>query len=272
MLHGVLARARTSLRLRALDLADTVRGRSEPLVPPRRLHFVGPGDFVAVGDEFLGHFVELGDLKPTDRVLDIGCGIGRMARPLTRYLDAAGSYDGFDVSLEGIEWCRRHYARFDGFRFEHADLVNATYNPGGAERAREYRFPYPDASFDFAFAISVFTHLVQPDAANYLAEASRLLKPGGRLFTTWLLIDDDARARIAAGDAAFDLVRHDAETAVMNSGTPEEAIAFEYGWVRGRLDEQRLTLRGLWRGMWSGRESGRSFQDIVIAAKPARPS
>ena len=268
MLRSVLARARTSLRLRTLDVADRVRGRSEPLVPPRRLNFVGPGDFVAVGDEFLRHFIELGGLEPGERVLDIGCGIGRMARPLTSYLDAGGSYDGFDVSREGIEWCRRHYARFDGFRFEHADLVNATYNPGGAERASEYRFPYPDASFDFALAISVFTHLVQADAANYLGEAARVLRPGGRLLSTWLLLDDDARERVAAGSAAFDLHRRDAETSVMNEGTPEEAVAFDEGWVKRRLGECGVTVTGVWPGTWCGRESGRSFQDIVIAMKP----
>jgi SAM-dependent methyltransferase len=264
----LLAQARTSLRNRALDVADRVRGRSEPLVPPRRLNFVGPGDFVAVGDEFLRHFVELGGLRPTDRVLDIGCGIGRMARPLTGYLEAGGGYDGFDVSREGIEWCRRHYAGFDRFRFQHADLVNATYNPGGTERTSVYRFPFADASFDFAFAISVLTHLVQPDAVNYLAEASRVLAPGGRLLTTWLLLDDESRARIEAGDAAFDLRARDAETAVLSAGTPEEAIAYDLGWVAERLDALGFERHSVWPGTWSGRAEGRSFQDMVVAAKP----
>jgi SAM-dependent methyltransferase len=266
---GVLAHARTSLRIRALDVADRIRGRSEPLVPPRRLNFVGPGNFVAVGDEFMRHFAELGELRSGERVLDIGCGIGRMARPLAGYLDSGGSYDGFDVSREGIEWCRRHYRDLPAsFRFRHADIANALYNPNGAERAEAYRFPYDDASFDFAFAVSVFTHLVQDDAANYLAEAARVLAPGGRLLTTWLLLDDDARARIAAGDAAFDLRERDAETAVINAGTPEQAIAFDEGWVGQRLTDVGLRVSGLWPGTWSGRNDGRSFQDIVVAAKP----
>ena len=49
--------------------------------------FVGDGDYRAIGLEYLGHYVTIGGLKPTDRVLDIGCGIGRMAVPLTQYLD-----------------------------------------------------------------------------------------------------------------------------------------------------------------------------------------
>jgi hypothetical protein len=56
-------RARTSLRLRALDAPDRLSGRSGRLVPPRRLQFVGDGDFVGIGDEFLSHLVGLCGLR-----------------------------------------------------------------------------------------------------------------------------------------------------------------------------------------------------------------
>ncbi len=161
---GMLARVTSSARLRALDLRDRLTGRGDPLVPPRRLNFVGNSDFVTTGDEFLEHFVELAGLRPSERVLDIGCGIGRMARPLARYLDASGSYDGFDINRAAIEWCRRHYRTHPNFRFEVADLRNQRYHPEGRHRADEYRFPYPDASFDVAVATSVFTHLLEGEA------------------------------------------------------------------------------------------------------------
>src|SRR5690349_1101666 len=98
------SRALTSLRLRSADALDRVRGRQDPLVPPRRLQFVGAGDFAATGDEFLGHLVDLAGLEPTSDVVDIGCGIGRIARPLAGYL-TTGSYAGFDVDPRGIAWC-----------------------------------------------------------------------------------------------------------------------------------------------------------------------
>jgi hypothetical protein len=64
----LLDRARTSLRLRALDVRDRVAGRADSLIPPRRLHFVGnaESDFAHTGDEFLEHFIGLGGLKATD--------------------------------------------------------------------------------------------------------------------------------------------------------------------------------------------------------------
>src|SRR5690349_5044074 len=130
------------------------------------MNFVGNSDFRATGDEFLGHFEELGGLAPSDRVLDVGCGIGRMARVLASELrPPTGSYDGFDVAGQAIAWCQRHYTGTPvPFRFAHVDLRHPVYNPTGAESATTFPFPYPDAHFDLVIATSVFTHLLEDEA------------------------------------------------------------------------------------------------------------
>src|SRR5689334_15882468 len=138
-----------------LDLIETLLGRRGPLIPPRRMMNVGSNqftrsDFLAIGEELFDYLVRVGGLKPDDKVLDVGCGLGRMAILLTRYLSNQGSYDGFDIQEEGIEWCsERITPRFPNFHFKHADLHNAFYNPKGTYQPHEYRFPYPDASFSF---------------------------------------------------------------------------------------------------------------------------
>ena len=71
--------------------------------------FVGSRrNYRKTGEEFLRYFVELGDLTPKGRILDVGCGIGRMAVPLTKYLDQEGSYEGFDIVEKGIRWCKKN--------------------------------------------------------------------------------------------------------------------------------------------------------------------
>jgi 2-polyprenyl-3-methyl-5-hydroxy-6-metoxy-1,4-benzoquinol methylase len=75
--------------------------------PPPEMTFCGDGDYRAIGAEFLGHFVRLGDLRPNERILDIGCGIGRMAVPLTQFLADDGRYTGIDIVRDGIGWCSR---------------------------------------------------------------------------------------------------------------------------------------------------------------------
>ena len=255
-------RVRDSLKLRALDLKDRLSGRADRLVPPRRLDYAGHSDFVDTGDEFLAYFGQLGGLQPDHAVLDVGCGMGRMARPLAGYLDGEGSYDGFDVNRDGIGWCRRRYARRDNFRFQVADLYNRRYNPHGAHAATEYRFPYDDGSFDLAIATSVLTHLLESEAEHYLAEIQRVLKPGGRALVTFFLLNDESRALIREGKAALAFLDPDDHVSVLDADLPEEAVAYDEGWVR-----ERLTVGEVRYGSWCGRDEFSSFQDIVLATR-----
>ena len=260
----MLRRAATSVRLRAADALDELSGRGDPLIPPRRLNFVGDSDFRATGDEFLGHFVALAGLKSGDRVLDIGCGIGRMARVLVPVLEAPGSYDGFDVSRTGIDWCRAHYLQTRApFRFEHVDVRHPEYNPGGVGDADQLRFPYDDQSFDLAIATSVFTHLLDGAVTHDLHETARVLAPGGRLFCTWLVVDPDSPP--LREHARYMLHSTDGAALVGDRKNPEAVVAYPLEWVRARLRDAGLKLRAPYRpGTWTGR-SGTSFQDLLVA-------
>jgi len=262
----------------ALDWLEVRLGRRDPLVPPARFHgLVGdPAAFVATGEAFLGHFREVGGLKAHERVLEVGCGIGRMAGPLTRYLDARGSYDGFDVMRNAIRWCQNSITpRHPSFRFRHADILNPHYNPGGTLAPCEFRFPYDDGSFDFVFLTSVFTHMLPADVRHYHGEIQRVLRSGGRSFATFFLLNDDARARLAEPTTELARTfrfRHARDGYWINDpDVPEAAVAYDEAWVRALYgaggDGGMVIVEPIHHGDWCGRPDALTGQDVVLARK-----
>lgn len=236
-------------------------------VPPPELQFIGDGEFLEVGAEFLRWFVRLGGLVPQERVLDIGCGVGRMAIPLTQYLDA-GTYNGIDPSAGGIGWCQRHVsAAYPGFRFQHLDLMHPIYNPEGRLRAVDLQLPFPDEAFDFVFMTSVLTHLEADEIAAYAREIRRVMAPGARLLLTAFLLNRPARDGLRAGRGALPF---DGDTkapaAYADRKYPTAAIAYGEDFLLSLFLKAGLRRRRpAVYGRWSGRVNpGPAFQDISV--------
>ena len=105
-----------------IDCFDRLTGRRDKFTPPKGLIFIGSGDFRKQGDRLLNLLKQYGNITPQSHILDVGCGIGRLAVPLTHFLDKNGRYDGFDIVKNGIDWCNKHIAKdFPHFRFLHID-------------------------------------------------------------------------------------------------------------------------------------------------------
>ncbi len=243
-------------------------------IPPSEKNFVGDGDFLAVGIEFLKWFVHLGELKPQERVLDIGSGIGRMALPLTQYLDV-GTYDGVDVSAEGVAWCNEHItSHYENFRFQHLDLVHPLYNPTGIMRTEEVRLPFEDASFGFIFMTSVLTHLMADEVKAYAREIRRVMAPGGRCLVTTFLLNKPARQGLIEGKGIlpFDGASDEREIYAY-ADNPTAAVAFDEDYLLSFFwnADMRRTKPPVY-GRWSGRNTpGDSFQDINVLQAIAKP-
>jgi SAM-dependent methyltransferase len=105
------------------------------------------------------------ELTPDDRVLELGCGIGRIGRELAPHV---GFWHGVDISSNMLNQARE--------RLEDFANVELT------ELHRAALGEFPDASFDKAYCIAVFIHMDKEDFFLYLRELYRVLKPGGRIF------------------------------------------------------------------------------------------
>jgi ubiquinone/menaquinone biosynthesis C-methylase UbiE len=241
-----------------------VRGQLH--LPPWWLRDVGGSDFEVTGQEFLRLFIELASLQPAEQILEIGCGSGRMALPLTGYLNPSGSYTGMDITLEAIRWCQKHItSHHANFQFLHADLYNQRYNPTGRYHAKDYRFPFDDQCFDFIFLTSVFTHLLPEDTENYLREVARLLRPQGRGLATFFLLNETQRSLAGQGRNNIDFKYGSGLYRTRSEITPESAVAYDENFVRQLLVQCGLELaEPVHYGTWSGRSDGLSYQDILL--------
>jgi SAM-dependent methyltransferase len=215
---------------------------------------------------------DVGQLAPDGRVLDIGCGPGRIAAPLTRQLQG-GSYEGFDVVPRSIQWCQRKIsARHPNFRFQLADIRNAQYNPNGSQEARTYDFPYPDREFDLALAASVFTHMRPGEIERYVSEAARVLKPEGRLLASFFLLNEDTQLRLAVSRRHV-LGEEERDAGVpYRSGHPRTAehmiLMFERD-VREMYAGAGFAVESIRYGKWCGRRTSYMGlgQDLVVAKR-----
>ncbi len=122
-------------------------------------------------EELAGYLMER--LEPGMRIIDLGCGPGYVSVGLAEAV-APGEMYGVDVEPSQIEIARRtaRNRRVENTVFEVADLVD---------------LPYEDGFFDVVHCNDVLAYV--PDTAAALAEAKRVLKPGGLLGCREMIVD-----------------------------------------------------------------------------------
>ena len=164
---------------RGLEVADLIpnavrnaRRGNDLRVPPMRLR-------ARVGNRSASEFLQAGkstadalrnaarqhlqiEIESAGRVLDFGCGCGRTLRHFH-----PAPIEGCDVDAAAIGWMRRSVAE-DRF------VVNGFDPP----------LPWPDATFDLLYSVSIFTHLDEQSQRDWLREIARVLKPSGAALLT----------------------------------------------------------------------------------------
>lgn len=123
-----------------------------------------------------------GFITPSDRVLDVGCGNGRLAMGL--YSIGLDTYTGMDIIPQCIEFCRDTF-KGTGYRFYKLNNRNSHYHDGELA-PHDVKYPISSNSIDIVIAFSFFSHTATVRVAQaHLAEIKRVLRSGGVLFSTW---------------------------------------------------------------------------------------
>jgi SAM-dependent methyltransferase len=183
-----VARSLSHTLRKILSRADSV-SVSRSVVPRKDLRWCGP-EFK--DDTFYLHSAEQEAHRLVthfgcgrhSRVLDVGCGQGRLPIGILRVIGEI-HYVGLDVDRPSVDWCRRHIQKdHPSFVFEDIDIGNERYNPQGRRLNEDFRFNLGPERFDIVYLFSVFSHMTEGDMRVYLKEFARLLTDGGKVFFT----------------------------------------------------------------------------------------
>jgi ubiquinone/menaquinone biosynthesis C-methylase UbiE len=115
-----------------------------------------------LAEHFRNHLV-LKDLK----ILDWGCGPGRVIRHLPDIIGNGCEFYGTDYNKKSIEWCSQY-------------ITDVKFNLNTLEA----KLPYSDEFLDIIYGISIFTHLSEKLHYDWYNELYRILKPNGIMYLT----------------------------------------------------------------------------------------
>lgn len=264
-----------------LDLPFRSRLRHElarPIPPLSIRRRVAPLDeYLATTDEYIAYFKLLGGLHMRSDVLDIGCGHGRfIARMLTKPHYFRGAYEGFDSDPVAIRWAQGNItSELARVHFRHIDLHNAYYSPTGQVDPTTLRCPYPDDSFDFVLAWSIFTHLRPSVVDRYFQEVARVLRPGKCFIATCFALDgypnslrsDLQFSRLLPANPHSHWEHHDTWSTLFPDA-PERAIGLQLSYLRAAGAKQGLVLKQFVPGSWNCDDDYLSLQDIMVWQRP----
>ena len=165
-------------------------------------------------------------VKNTDTILEIGCGVGRMGPVLAPICE---KWIGTDVSENMLKFAGSRLRKYNNI-----ELVAVN----GWDLS-----PIPDASVDLVYCTVVFMHLDEWDRFNYVCEAKRILKPGGRVFIdNYNLLSDIGWEFFIKN--MMDYHPLDRPSNISKSSTPSELITYldRAGFINIESKEDRMWI------------------------------
>ena len=185
--------------------------------------------FHADAEDTLDILRETVGIRPDDTFLEIGCGVGRVGRVMSPFVK---EWIGCDVSANMLRLAGRRLLGLTNTRLQEISGYDLQ--------------PIPDASVDVVYTTVVFMHLEEWDRYNYVLEARRVLKPGGRFYCDNANIaSDEGWAMFEAGRTQFTARQRPAQISKCSS-VPE----FETFFRRANFADWHVATRPMWVYGW----------------------
>ena len=218
------------------------RAREDPyFFVDSRLEYRSPDEpaFWSGGVQALDHLLAAleADLRPTDVAIDIGCGLGRLTRPLAA---RTSRVIAIDVSSRMLAEAQQLNAELESVRWVHGDGQSLK--------------PVLDSSVDACISHVVFRHIPDPNITlGYVREMGRVLRPGG--FAAFELSNDPAPHRQNRSSPGERLARllHRAP-----AGVTDEA------WLGSHVELNELSRVAGEAGMLTERVSGEGTEFCAV--------
>lgn len=216
-------------------------------------------------------------LTPKSAFLDYGCGLGRIAYPASKYLDADGAYFGYEPQEGARAFLKEAYGHLPNFHFDgkplrlEEDYVAYEQNQkrDGGATGTEVDLSFVTRPIDVQYTSSVFTHMYQDPIVSVLKAVGKVMSPTGVCANTWLCIDDYAAYVLRCGLADRKLPYRIGNMWAVSEKSPLMSVAYELETIKEIYAAADHEILDILYGSWSGRDNGVTYIDIVMS-RPRR--
>jgi len=166
-------------------------------------------------------------IKSSDVALEIGCGVGRVGKVLSKRVT---TWIGTDISRNMLAYAAERLKGLDNCELKELGTVGLK--------------EISDQSVDLVYCTVVFMHLREWDRYRYVAESFRVLKPGGRCFFDNVDITSDHGWEVFSAGYAFDVERRPSQLSMTSSGDELRVYAEKAGFQNVQIHR--------WDNAWVG--------------------
>jgi SAM-dependent methyltransferase len=147
-------------------------------------------DFATSSHRYWLTFLSRQFCTPKSDVVELGCGCGRLTRALKEPW-FEGTYLGVDIDNEMLEYCRKAFTE-SRFKFLSSPHHSDTYSPNKPHNEDLVPIELVIAesdSKDFVYSLSLYSHLLEKEAEEYMRETYRILRHDGIMYLSFFCME-----------------------------------------------------------------------------------